>query len=454
VLVRFPAHDRWGALAASSASLSSACAASITAIVEVLASALTDGSPQALTVVATILATLTLGVTIQGRIIDDSVDPPGDLRAYCVALEILATTICFITSTVGVITCLYYLVENRLPEQADRAIIQTALGTTAAVAGLLTIARRALPAWWPPTQGRSHPGTPDLMRAGIILSVGLLPIAVISGELFFGVFVETRHLLMLVVALAFVVVLLMKIYSWIRLWREEESKMATRLGSQAWERVRTRPIKGGLLEGEPAPPMAFVPLLQDPTAQELWVSKTGVERLLVLLRARSKPQAISRSCAGKTGGIPRSCFGAVGGRGIGISPMRSLSVATTTSCLAWSPLSGSSSARTILRPLSAHRKTTEPSRGFGRDYFCPGARNSGPCHDRRSTPTSCVSEPSGSCSSQASDRARRAGSRRQQGSAAQLGASGRSGRRRRRSAPTRRGSSPRPRAGRAWAADR
>jgi MFS family permease len=245
-------------------------------MVAALATHLSDSGRATLSVTSAALVTIALGVIIQGRIVDEHVDPPGHWRAHLIAIEILASGIFFIATALGVWACLYFLEADRTPGKEDRALITSALVTTAIAAFLLTIARRALPALWPTSTERKRWRSPALVRTGVACSVGFVVSSV------FAVWqLDAPGRLVLVVALAVVLVVLLMMWSGLV---EHELATAIRLGRRAWTRVPVRSVEGGPLADAPGLPVAFVPASQHPDDPQLWLSRAGVNRTRQLLR--------------------------------------------------------------------------------------------------------------------------------------------------------------------------
>lgn len=223
-----------------------------------------------------------LGVIIQGRIVDEHVHPPTNVRAYLVAIEILVATVFFVAAAKGVLGCLFFLDKNRIPEGGDRAVIEQALLTTTVAAFLLMIAKRALPACWP------APGQPpeelQPMRAGVALGV-IFGVTSLSAAFW----LDVRGLLLYVPIMSLGIVVFMAI--WLQAHKhavEDEGLRARFLGRRrAWTRVPVRPVKGSRLDGAVGLPPAFVPVTQEPGDATLWLSGQGVERLRTLLDEHS-----------------------------------------------------------------------------------------------------------------------------------------------------------------------
>jgi hypothetical protein len=247
-----------------------------------LASALTNSSREALSVAAAVLVALALGVIVQGRVVDEQVHPPGEWRARLVAVEILAAGIFYVAAFTGVYVSLYSLALDRTPVPRDRAAIEGALLTTAIVAFVFTIARRALPVCWPDPSARGEPHALATARWGIAVSVG-----VCLSSLAIAVELETGWLLLAVTLLGVLIITGMVGMGWIESHVfHDDAVLGAWLGRQAWMRVATRPVRGGPLDGELDLPMAFVPVSLESGDPRLWLSGRGAARIGRLLRER------------------------------------------------------------------------------------------------------------------------------------------------------------------------
>lgn len=258
-----------------------------------IVAALTASERTWLVVNSTILVTLTLGVIIQGRLVDEHVGPPGNVRAGLVAAEIFATSVFFLAAGTGVYACLYLLSEDRPPTAAERSAIDEAMLTTALAAFLFTIARRVLPACWPAAgEGPRVQLTPDerdllerarsRQRFAVVMSLGL----VVSTAAAIVVLDTTTRM---GIVFAGATVLGAYVFFTIQIERLGDTPLlAFRLRRKGWIRIDTRPVKGGPLEGVSGLPVAFVPASQISTDPRLWLSVTGLRRIKWLLRDRQE----------------------------------------------------------------------------------------------------------------------------------------------------------------------
>jgi hypothetical protein len=249
-----------------------------------LGSGLTDSSREALSVSASVLVAFALGVIIQGRVVDEHVDPPHAVRACLVAVEILVAGIFFIAAAVGVFACLYYLAADRTPAGRDRALVENALLSSALLAFVLTIARRALPACWPSGPDRPDDRAIALARWGALVG-SMLVLCAASAVVAF----DPLRLFLVVAALAVCLALYMLIGFRIEFRSVNERRTGRRLARQgAWLRVEARATERGGLDGATGLPAAFVPASQAVGDPRLWLSSAGVERIRALLREQGR----------------------------------------------------------------------------------------------------------------------------------------------------------------------
>jgi hypothetical protein len=250
-------------------------------MVEIVA-ALSTSQRTWLVVNSTVLVTLTLGVIIQGRLVDEHVGPPGNLRAGLVAVEIFAASVFFLAAVPGVYACLYLLAEDRPPTGAERSAIDEALITTALAAFLFTIARRVLPACWPAKGEVTQAQV--LSRQRFAVAMSLISVVYTAGAI-----IEADTTTRMVIVGTGAIALGAYVFFTIQIERLGDKPLLTfRLRRRGWIRIDTRPVKGGPLEGVSGLPVAFVPASQTPADPRLWLSVTGLRRIKWLLRDRQE----------------------------------------------------------------------------------------------------------------------------------------------------------------------